>query len=286
MKRIILSIIIATGLFVGCTNDDDEFVGGSFNDPTGGWVEFNPLVFNAAADFNVIAGTVESIDIPVSMIVPVNTDGTQVFYTLTEVSGDLSTITTETNRTLMYPANTAGVRDISIPIPLDHPGGVSFDVTLTGTSKANVTAGLTDGSKITTVRVNVCRFEAGDYTLEVTTGNGAFGAPQFNSPQTVALTNNNGVFSFSAVYLEALGIGQPASDFDFTVDNGVITLLADVSGFIGCGGGPVMLSQDPDNASVVDCANNAFVFNLLDFTGGSGGCGPEDEPFTMTLIPQ
>lgn len=283
MKKIILSIIIATGLFIGCTNDDDQFVGGSFSDPTGGWVEFNPLVFDATADFNVIAGTVESIDIPVSMIVPLNTDGTQVFYTLTPVNGDLSSITTETNRTLMYPANTSGVRDISIPISLDHPGGVSFDVTLTGTSKPNVTAGLTDGSKITTLRVNVCRFDAGDYTLEVTSGNGPFGAPQFNSPQTVALTNTDGVFSFSAVYLQALGIGQPAANISFTVNNGVIS-MPNFNGNLSCGGVPIVISQNPDEDSVVDCGNNAFVFNLLDFTGGA--CGQEDVPFTFTLTPQ
>lgn len=295
MKNIIkLVYVFAISLcFVACSNDD----GLGFQPiPESGWVQFFDNNTSATASFT--EGEAASLEIPVELTSLTNPTDLTVTYSISDVAGTASSIGVSGGSITFAGGQQVGstVTSLSQSIvfnmtpPSTFPSSYTFDVVLESTSRGNVSVGLSDGSKPTTYRVNVqfCpdlnastgRF-IGDYELVVTSGPGPFGA-QFADGQTVTLAEGaDGGLSrtFSAIYLPAFSATAETMNFAF-VDGEII--ISDTASDTGCSSA-IILGGDPDNIGATPCGDDTIVLNMLDFLGGSGGCGVGDVPMEITL---
>lgn len=175
MKKLTLIAALAfSSLFVSCDMNDEQ--AGRFDsaNPQSGWVQFensNPI--------SLIYGTDGTIEIPVELHAPVNKNGIEITYSITDVTGSSTAILPERTGTTEIFKNAQGevVTEGTLMIPINATAGltetVEFDVTLTGTSNPNVQVGLGENEKPTTVRVKICPFNVNTtYAGEATSSTG------------------------------------------------------------------------------------------------------------------
>ncbi|AWI24529.1 lipoprotein [Flavobacterium pallidum] len=165
-KSIYIFFLGAVALLSSCNENDKNY--GRFDaDPTGGWVQFSE---DCAG---IVYGATSEITIPVELYVPVNSDGTDVSYTLSDVVGNSTAIVPERSGSITITADDqenggiTGRRMVkNIVLNVTDAGlaeTVEFDVTLTTTSKSQVTIGLPDNSKPVVKRVVVRAFGSPAY---------------------------------------------------------------------------------------------------------------------------
>lgn len=185
-KSIYICFLSVSFMFLSCDmNDKNE---GRFEpDPNSGWVQFNTELIEEdyGTPATVIYGANTSqIVLPIELNVPINAEGTDVNYTITDINGTSASIITQRSGTVNVFKNAAGevTLDGNIVIDINDSGldsTVEFDVTITGTNRPNVVAGLPDPSNPATIRVKVCPFNVGltyNATAVASTG---FEGPEF-----------------------------------------------------------------------------------------------------------
>ncbi len=308
MKKTIklFSILFVLACFTSC--DDGTDLGFSPT-PEVGWIQFvesqhggpSGTIFSNQADLEVIR-------IGVNIQVPTTSSDLTISYNLVPVSGMNPNTAFSNNGALVVPAgitsyaspdNNTGINYVNLPtIDLDVNDIAAslaqpmvFDVVLAGTSSGSVTVGLEGEDFPTVQRVAICPSLdsstgnlLGDYVLTVPTGAGPFGTV-FTDDQVVTITEgSNGSLSrvFQADYLPAIGAGNPVVDVEFILENGAVTVLDGISTGLGCAS-EILLNGDPGNVVALPCGDDVITLNLLDFAGGSGGCGVGDVPVTLVL---
>ena len=182
MKKLIyLSSISFMLLLVSCDMNDKNVGRLDSEDPQSGWVQFDDEL--VGAEVTTVYGAVDAISLPVKLYAPVNKDGLEVSYTITDVVGNSSAIVPERTGIVEIKKNTVGnvvvVGDLVININPDAglESNVEFDVTLTGTNRSNVEVGLSDNSKPVVVRIKICA-----YNIGTTYGGTAVSSTGFNGP--------------------------------------------------------------------------------------------------------
>ena len=303
MKNIykLLILVFTINFFVGC---DKPGVENDFsNDPNTGWIQF---VDASSADINLSDyDTSIPFTIPVRMEVPYNLSGLTIDYAFSSVSGpDPNNFFSNTGE-IVVPAGTGGQALIdgilSINLDINEVNGLTeamvFDVALQGTSSPNVSIGISgsEATRPTRHRVTICpsatvftstnNVAIGNYTLTVPTGAGPFGA-SFTDGQTVNIVEGaNGVYSraFDVVYLPGFQADLMTITFDIT-PNGLV-VGSGLNTDIGCTSF-ILIGGDPNNVAAVPCGDGELTLNVLDFEGGSGGCGQADVPMTILLTKQ
>lgn len=138
LKYILL--FVASSLFVACSNDDDAARFAS--DPQSGWVQFQN-----GNDIQTTFGSLTQITIPVLLKAPVNTDGLEVTYTITDIAGSTAGVIATGTSVLFPEAATDNQNELQRNLVIDIVAttlteNVEFDVTLTATSRSNVQVGL------------------------------------------------------------------------------------------------------------------------------------------------
>lgn len=211
MKKIINSFVIAlaTISIVGCdmnNPNEDKFVA----DPESGWVEFQ----NPGAVTNGVVGCGGTqVLVPIVLTAPVNKNGLDVYYTITDVVG------TSANVVSTFANVPAGSRNGNLVVTFSEniTSSIEFDVVLTSTSRSNVMIGYpgSDIEQTQTVRVNIGadRFlgtydvledNEFEYLSNVTTGTAANELILTNifdadtASQTRVFVNEDGTLSFPA----------------------------------------------------------------------------------------
>lgn len=168
MKKIIniLSIFLLVFTF-SCEDNDDGFTN---DDPTTGWVEFA-----TAGSGTTISGSVETLELPVSLRVPIYRDGLTVSYSIEAVEGDYSSILTTGNSLTFIPDNhTVNGSSNVKSLELNFEGvdelteRIVFDVVLSAVDVDGVTIGVDDNS-VTSYRISTpCLIEVSEtYNVDV-----------------------------------------------------------------------------------------------------------------------
>jgi len=168
-------------------NDKNE---GRFDDsdPNSGWVQFDgaQIAADYGAPATVIYGTsVSQIVLPVEVNVPINSNGTEVSYTINDISGNSTSIIPVRSGVVSIFKNDVGevlLRD-NLVIDINNAGTLTstaeFNITLTGTNRPNVSVGLSDASIPTVIRFRVCLFNVGlNYNATAVASTG-FAGPEF-----------------------------------------------------------------------------------------------------------
>lgn len=192
--------VIMAGLslaFTACHQNDDNY--GRFDnaDPSSGWVQYSD-----GGSVQFIYGTSSTISLPVELHAPVNAEGLDVTYTITDVAGNSSTIIPQRTGTFTITSEDQ-INEVSangqirymltdLLIPVNDSGlsqSVEFDVALTATSKSEVQIGLSDNSKPTVVRVKICAVNIGTTYAGTAVSSTGFVGPDFT--QTLVPVDGN-----------------------------------------------------------------------------------------------
>ena len=159
-------------------NDKNE---GRFDDanPSSGWVQFRD-----GSPVTIIYGSQSSIVLPIDLNAPVNKDGIEVTYTITDISGSSTSLIPERTGTVEIFKNDIGEVVLTNNLVIDLPNtglasSVIFDIELTSTSRTEVAIGLSDNSRPTTVRVQVCPVNIGTIYNATATASTGFEGPDF-----------------------------------------------------------------------------------------------------------
>lgn len=305
MKKVIIKAFCLAAItlsFFSCKNDDLKYDA----QENMGWVQFVESQYGGQSTYRTTQVKQEVIRIPVNIQVPETSSDLTISYDITPVSGmnpsgifNSSSITVAAGHTTYAsPDNNTGINYVNAPtinfdvanIPTDLTEPMIFDVTLSGTSSSSISVGLPSESFPVTTRVEICPslFDSstgnylGDYTLTVPTGPSAFGVPIFDDNQVVTLVEGaNGSLSreFDVVYLPAFVPFIQTVSFQFA--NGDV-MINDTDTGLSCDVTNIVLSGDASSI-VYPCTEDQIVLNMIDFTGGSGDCGPADVPFTVIL---
>jgi len=301
-----------------CDNSEGDNEGKFNDDPTTGWVQF---ITDGAAGSIAIDNydTSNLFEVPVFINIPVSTSELAINYDLVAVTGPDPNTIFSNNGVLINPANNsthfffsdleAGALDVANggtkdPLTIDafpkiqfdiaQAANISeamvFDVVLTSTDNDGVTAGIEGSTRPTAYRIQICpTLDAstsnfiGDFSLTVTSGDSLFGGPVF-ADQTVAITEgDNGAFSrqFNVVYEPGGPTNEMTVTFGFV--NGQIIIDDGLSTNIGCAN-LLTLGGDASNILSQPCDDSEnLTLNMLDFQGGSGGCGVGDIPLVVVL---
>ncbi|WP_299228682.1 hypothetical protein [uncultured Psychroserpens sp.] len=282
--------------FNSCDDSEGENEGKFDDNPEAGWVQFQTSASQISLDaFDFTT----PFTIPVEVNVPVVPNDLRISYSLESVSGANPNMVFSNSGSIINPGGTSSHFDLNFPeIEFDMSEALSagisepmvFDVVLESTDKASVAVGIFGSDRPTSYRITVCPSFAsstgafiGDYTLTVPTGNGAFGEAIFADGQTVTLTEgDDGEFSrkFTTVYLPAFQADTMEVTFSFV--GGTVAIGSGLNTDIGCGGF-ILIGGDAANTVAQPCDDSSLMLNMLDFEGGSGGCGPADLPFTVML---
>jgi len=243
MKKIILGFILSFSAvaFVGCDMNDpnaDKFA----SDPEAGWVQFTQ-----SGTVTRLAGC-DEITLPITTSAPINDTDLEVFYTITDIDGSTANLET-------YARIPAGSRtgEFVISNPEALTSGVEFTLTLTSTSRNNVTVGFPDTAAQTlTVRVvpGNERFVATYNTVE-NSFEGEFNyettITQGDEPNELIITNVYGVDTDSqtSVFVNADGtLSFPAfeDNFLYTATGGIQRFVEGLSGTADACSGEIVIN--------------------------------------------
>lgn len=298
----LFSILFVVACFTSCDEGSDL---GFAPSPEMGWIQFvegePAVIYSNQADQAILR-------LGVDIQVPTTSSDLTISYNLVPVSGMNPNTAFSNNGAIVVPAgetsymgpdNSTGINYVYLPTidfdVSDIAGSLAepmiFDVVLSGTSSGNITVGLDGEAFPTTQRIAICPSLdsstgnlLGDYVLTVPTGAGPFGVV-FTDDQVVSVTEgNNGSLSrlFQADYLPAIGAGNPVVDVEFLLENGEVTVLDGISTGLGCAS-EILLNGDSGSVVPLPCGDAVITLMLLDFAGGSGGCGVGDVPVTIIL---
>ena len=142
MKKIYCFLSIAALAFVGCDMNDpnaDKFGA----DTQKGFVEFQSEATNV-----ITGGGQTQFSVPVVLDAPVNSSGLTVNYTVADISGSTAGYITHSGKVSIPSGELVGNIMFTIP-DSERTDCPSFQITLTSTSRGNVTVGLNEESQIT-----------------------------------------------------------------------------------------------------------------------------------------
>lgn len=135
--------------------------------------------------------------------------------------------------------------------------------------------------------MRVCPIEAnmftGAYLMEqISAINPDDGVPVFNTQVVNITATSETARRFSAVYLQGLGIGQPASTVNFNLSCGNVVTGAGINGFLLCvQGGPTITLGPGAVPGVFDAGDDSsFTLTMTEYVT-DGGCG--SAPFQVTF---
>ena len=268
MKKLLyLSLVVTLGIFSSCSEDDSKFD----NDRQSGWVQYS----NATA---VTARFKEGgrISLPVKLNSPVNTDGLEVSYVISDVTGSSSSIISHSGKVYFEKGS------VDANIVLDFVGSslsdvVEFDVKLSGTSRDNVVVGLVEGETIIrpiVKRIKVCSNEVSlNYTgVSLLEGEEVISGW---SPVVTPVAGTTNQFHFNTLWgtnLVATLAGQPALAGQF-VYPGIITIREDNTLSIVTTGSA---AQFLGGSGTYDPCTKTFRYNLRQ--------GIFTNPFTIDVV--
>lgn len=200
MKKIIYITFASLSLVLASCHETDENYGRFDNaDSSSGWVQFSD-----GSPVEFIYGSSSEVPLAVELHAPVNQDGLDVTYTITDVVGNSTsiipqrtgsvTITADDQIGEIDGASGTQVRYMlkDLVIPVNDSGlssSVEFDVTLTATSKSQVEVGLSDNSKPTVVRVKICAVNIGTTYAGTAVSSTGFVGPAYT--QTLVPVDGN-----------------------------------------------------------------------------------------------
>jgi hypothetical protein len=189
MKRILKYSFLALLSFVfliSCEKEETVNFGGN---PESGWVQY----YNPNTEINELYVKGKVISIPVWFNVPVNKEGTLVNYTVTPVLGNPAGII-EYSGSVLVPAGV--VNGVAIDLKMiaeTFNSTLRFDVTLTGSNKSEITAGIQGSNFPITKRVNICSNAAATSYVGSSQANITPTAPPAFTPWTPIMTPVAGV---------------------------------------------------------------------------------------------
>lgn len=261
MKNLVYILFISLSvLFVSCDqNDKNE---GRFDDAKSesGWVQFAN-----SNNIQFIYGSASQVSIPVELHTATNKGGTEISYSITDVSGSSAGIIP--NRTGTFIIDKDNENEVTLDgflvIDINDAGlseSVEFDVTLTGTNKPGISIGLSDDSKPVTVRVKICAVNIGSTyagTAVASTGNVGPGYTVNLVPvegQTNTFTTNS---AWGVQFVPTLA-GNPAAIRDY----------------------PAIVKVNDDYSVTVTGNDPAFP---LRYPGGEGTYNPCTDTFNIVL---
>lgn len=125
----------------------------------------------------------------------------------------------------------------------------------------------------------------GDYQMTQLSGDDPFGAQAFED-QIVTLTGTGNTRSFDAVYLEALGIGQPAMTVSFQFSCGSIVVPVSESTGLGCATGQVITLGPADAQGSFDLSDDSSFTVIFNDFHTDGGCGASPSPVEIEFVKQ
>lgn len=292
-----------------CDNSEGENEGKFDANNESGWVQFQTNAIQISLgtyDFDNL------LKIPVEVNVPVVLNDLEISYTMESVSGANPNTVFSNSGLLVNPAGTSSHFDLNFPeiefniteaLNANITETMVFDVVLDATDNSNVSIGIngTEVTRPTTYRVTICPildtamapllassdFFIGDYNLTVTSGGSLFGGDVF-ADQVITLSEGaNGSLSreFTVAYEPGGSTNDMTVSFSFET-NGQITVDDGLSTNIGCNS-LLLLGGDSTNIFTFDSctvsSTDTLTLNMLDFQGGSGGCGVGDITLTVVL---
>lgn len=175
MKKLsfIFLFIASLSATIGC--DDDENAGRFDQNPSSGWVQFTnatPVTLNFVTPMDMsnpsASEAARKISLPIRLESPIYTDGLEVFYTVTNVSGNAADYV-DFSGSYVFPDLSSNnitqfTRNIEMMVKpsaleVGQDAVVVFDVTISGTSSSDVKAGISDGIRPVTKRItiNLCQ---------------------------------------------------------------------------------------------------------------------------------
>ncbi|MFD2910075.1 hypothetical protein ACFSX9_15180 [Flavobacterium ardleyense] len=151
MKKIlILTVLLSLGVFTACSDDDSRRFS---SDEESGWVQFRN-----SATLGIMFMEDGKVSIPVDLKSPVNTSGLQVDYAITNIVGTTNGVLSFDNKVVFDKAtNTSSI--VMNMLGANLASVIEFDVTLSGTSRSNVTVGIVDsGANLKPIvkRIRIC----------------------------------------------------------------------------------------------------------------------------------
>ncbi|REE08126.1 hypothetical protein DFQ09_109192 [Winogradskyella pacifica] len=295
--------------FNSCDSSEGENEGKFNESPESGWVQFQTSQLSidlGGYDVSVPAG------IPVEVNVPIVANDLTISYSFVPVSGANPNTVFSNTGNLLSPGGTSSNFDTTFPeIQLNIAEVTAanitetmvFDVVLNGTDNSGIAIGIsgTEETRPTTIRVTICPeievaiagllanddFFVGDYNLTVTSGDSLFGGDVF-ADQTVTVTADAGA-AFNRSFDVAYAPGGNIVSIGFNINSdGQIVVQNDISTGIACAAGEdLTIGGDSANIFTLDACtvaeSESVTLNMLDFFGGSGGCGVENIELTVVL---
>ena len=238
--------------------------------------------------------------VPFGLSAASNPNGVTVDFTVEGLTSNANGNFSVVSSSVEIPAGEFNANvEVNLVDNAEEDGVKMIRLTISGVSDPNIGIGLGGDSLLRTFTLTIndddCDLSVstgrylGEYAVTVPTGNSPFGAPQFAEGNVVELVQGpNGPNSrqFTAVYLEGLGIGQPASVISFTFNGGQVEIDGGISGNLACAGATenITLGPDPSLIPAANCPDDStLTLNMIDAIGGSGNCGIADIPFTIVL---
>lgn len=258
MKKILIfAVLLTSGIFTSCSEDDN---GRFANDPQSGWVQFRN-----ASTVNVLFSEGGTISVPVKLSAPVNTDGLEVTYSITNIVGSTTGVVSADN-VVRFDGN------VESNIVMNLLGSslaetIEFDVTLTATSRSNVTVGLTEeGTALKPIvkRIKIC---SNQFSTSYTGSSQATidGAPAFEnwSPTITAVPGSTNTFQYDTLWgsgLVPLLTGNPA--LNTFLYPGFLTINADNSVTVVGINDPAFPNRYPGGSGTYDPCTKVITYRL------------------------
>ncbi|MDG5490046.1 hypothetical protein [Psychroserpens sp. SPM9] len=320
MKNLYKILFFSLTLLIAysCDNSEGENEGKFDDNPRTGWVQFVTSGQPGSISIDTY-DTSNLLEVPVFINVPISESELLISYDLVAVSGPNPSTVFSNDGVLVNPANNSthfffsdlegGVLDVAnggtkdpltfnefprIQFDIAEAANISetmvFDIVMTATDRDGVTVGVQGSDRPTAYRIQICpTLDAstnnfvGDYNLTVTSGNSLFGGPVFADQVVTINEGDNGPFSRQFDVAYEPGGSDNTMTVTFGFSNGQVIIDSGLSTNIGC---TTLLTLGGDSSSILPqpCDDSeSLTLNMLDFEGGSGGCGVADVPLVVVL---
>jgi hypothetical protein len=286
IKNIIL-LILSVFILGSCEDGVNSFS----EQPTVGWVEF-------ASSQTSTGQTSTSVDVPLTINVPVYANGLNIAYNIVGVEGDFTNFVTTSSGTV-YADPEAYTRTATLELSLVNMEAgrdfvTSFDIVLSTVDEAGVQIGV-DESSIVSHRVTIpCSnpevlpsdYFVGEYVLAdlnavLGPGNGTENFASGTYTLTIDASNPN-IRRFDCAILPAFNPALQPIALTFTLDN--VVSLGNVFSGIGCTAPEYIYADAGAANSSWDVCNDQFItINYTEDVNASCG-GPFTSSFTLTKV--
>jgi len=260
MKNVLFRIVlgITAMSFIACDMNDpneDKFA----NDPQSGWIEF---ASNGATSVEI--GGCE-VEVPFVLNAPVNTDGVDVYYTITDIEGSSAGLQSYAS----VPAG-SNVGNFVVTNSETLTAPVEFTLTLTSTSRDNVSIGYPceTVAQTMTVRIipaGIASF-VGTFDVAETSSEGAF---SYESVITMGTAPNELILS------NIYGVDPDAQTSVFVNEDGSLSFPDFNDNFLFTANGGAQVFLEGLSGTANSCDSEIVVnFNLRTGAGGNTVTGP------------